>query len=64
MDDFGKSDGLPDPPTCLVTVFATPEPGTSSSLGYSIPIKGVVSSIEKVVVSRFLEPVTSPSTQG
>ena len=61
MDDFGKSDGLPDPPTCLVTVFATPEPDTSSSLGYSIPVEGVVSNVEEIVISRFLEPLTSPT---
>ena len=61
MDDFGKSDGLPDPPTCLITVFATPEPGTSSrSLAYSIPVKGVVSTVEKIVISRLLDPFTSP----
>ena len=63
MDDFGKSDGLPVPPTCLVTVCATPEPGTSSILAYSIPVKGVVSNVEEIVISRLLEPFTSP-TQG
>ena len=59
MDDFGKSDGLPDPPTCLVTVFATVGPKTTPYLSYSVPIRGVVTKTKEIFVNRLLDPSAS-----
>ena len=61
MDDFGKSDGLPDPPTCLVTVFATVGPKTTPYLSYSVPIRGVVTKTKEIFVNRLLDPSSSAS---
>ncbi len=55
MDLFGTSDGTPDPPTCMITVLATPGTNTQSSLKYSIPIMGVVSDTEQICIVRSLE---------
>ena len=56
MDDFGKSDGLPNPPTCLVTVYATVGPNTAPHLNYSVPIKGVVTKTKEIFVTRLFDP--------
>ena len=61
MDDFGKSDGLPDPPTCLVTVFATVDPKTTPYLSYSVPIEGVVTKTKEIFVNRLYDPSFSSS---
>ena len=61
MDDFGKSDGLPNPPTCLVTVYATVGPNTALHLNYSVPIRGVVTKIKEIFVTRLLDPSASSS---
>ncbi len=55
MDLFDSSDGIPDPPTCMITILATPGPNTQSSLKYSIPIKGVVFVTEQICIIRSLE---------
>ncbi len=55
MDLFGSSDGIPDPPTCMITILATPGTKTQSSLNYCIPIKGVVSVTEQICIIRLLE---------
>ena len=62
MDDFGESDGLPDPPTCLVTVFATVGPKTTPYLSYSVPIRGVVTKTKAIFVNRLLDPSASSSS--
>ena len=59
MDLFGKSDGLPDPPTCLITVTATPGPNTRSTINYGIPVEGVVSDTESIYIIRTLESSSS-----
>ena len=64
MDDFGKSDGLPDPPTCLVTVYATVGSNTALHLNYSVPIRGVVSKTEEIFVNRLLDPSASSSSSS
>ena len=62
MDDFGKSDGLPDPPTCPVTVYATVGPNTAPHLSYSVPIRGVVTKTKEIFVNRLLDPSASASS--
>ena len=62
MDLFGKSDGLPDPPTCLITVFATPGPNTRLSVNYCVPVKGVVSDTEQIYIIRMLESFSNTPT--
>ena len=61
MDDFGKSDGLPDPPTCLVTVYATVGSNIAPHLNYSVPIKGVVTKTKEIFVNRLYDPSSSSS---
>ena len=55
MDEFGKSDRVRDPPTCLVTVYATIGPNTTSHLSYCVPIEGVVSNMNEIFINRLLE---------
>ena len=55
MDLFGSSDGIPAPPTCMITVSATPGPDTESIIKYCIPIKGVVSNTQEIFIIRSLE---------
>ena len=62
MDLFGKSDGLPVPPTCMITVFATPGTDTQSSINYCIPIKGVVCNTKQIAIIRMLESSSNIST--
>ena len=61
MDDFGKSDGLPDPSTCLVTVYATVGSNTAPHLNYSVPIRGVVTKTKEIFLNRLLDPFASSS---
>ena len=57
MDTFGRSDsdGLPDPPSCLVSVYADNEQKAAKRLSYAVPLKGVVSLEEEIFITRFLE---------
>ena len=57
MDTFGRSDsdGLPDPPSCLVSVYADNEQKAAKLLSYAVPLKGVVSLTEEIFITRFLE---------
>ena len=57
MDKFGRSDshGLPDPPSCLVSVYADNEQKAANLLSYAVPLKGVVSLTEEIFVTRLLE---------
>ena len=57
MDKFGRSDslGLPDPPSCLVSVYADNEQKVAKLLSYSVPLKRVVSLTEEIFITRFLE---------
>ena len=57
MDAFGRSDsnGLPDPPSCLVSVYAKDEHKADELLSYAVPLKGVVSLTKEIFVTRFLE---------
>ena len=57
MDTFGRSDsdGIPDPPSCLVSVYADNEQKAAKLLSYAVPLKGVVSLIEEIFINRFLE---------
>ena len=57
MDAFGRSDsdGLPDPPSCLVSVYADNEQKAAKLLSYAVPLKGVVSLEEEIFITRFLE---------
>ena len=57
MDMFGRSDsdGLPDPPSCLVSVYADNEQKAAKLLSYAVPLKGVVSLTEEIFINRFLE---------
>ena len=57
MDAFGRSDsdGLPDPPSCLVSVYADNEQKAAKLLSYAVPIRGVVSLTEEIFINRFLE---------
>ena len=61
MDGFGKTDGLPIPPCCLITVFATSSPDTSSYLSYCIPIKGIAADTKEIFINRLLKPFTQQS---
>ena len=40
IDNFGDVN-YPIPPTCLISVYGSPAPGTQSSLHYAIPVDGV-----------------------
>ena len=57
MDKFGRSDsdGLPDPPSCLVSVYAKDQHKADELLSYAVPLKGVVSLTEEMFITRFLE---------
>ena len=57
MDKFGRSDsdGIPDPPSCLVSVYAKDEHKADELLSYAVPLKGVVSPAEELFITRFLE---------
>ena len=55
MDEFGKSDRVRDPPTCLVTVYATIGPNTTPHLSYCVPVEGVVSNMKEIFINRLLE---------
>ena len=57
MDAFGRSDsdGLPDPPSCLVSVYAKNQHKADELLSYAVPLKGVVSLEEEIFITRFLE---------
>ena len=57
MDAFGRSDsdGIPDPPSCLVSVYADNEQKAAKLLSYAVPLKGVVSLTEEIYITRFLE---------
>ena len=57
MDAFGRSDsdGLPDPPSCLVSVYADNEQKAAKLLSYAVPLSGVVSLTEEIFINRFLE---------
>ena len=57
MDEFGRndSDGLPDPPSCLVSVYAKDQHKADELLSYAVPLMGVVSPIEEIFITRFLE---------
>ena len=57
MDTFGRSDsdGIPDPPSCLVSVYADNEQKAAKLLSYAVPLKGVVSLTEEIFINRFLE---------
>ena len=57
MDMFGRSDsdGIPDPPSCLVSVYADNEQKAAKLLSYAVPLKGVVSLEEEIFITRFLE---------
>ena len=57
MDKFGRSDsnGIPDPPSCLVSVYADNEQKAAKLLSYAVPLKGVVSLTEEIFINRFLE---------
>ena len=57
MNMFGRSDsyGIPDPPSCLVSVYADNEQKAANLLSYAVPLKGVVSLEEEIFITRFLE---------
>ena len=57
MNMFGRSDsdGLPDPPSCLVSVYAKDQHKADELLSYAVPLKGVVSLAEEIFITRFLE---------
>ena len=57
MNMFGRSDsdGIPDPPSCLVSVYADNEQNAAKLLSYAVPLKGVVSLEEEIFITRFLE---------
>ena len=57
MDAFGRSDsdGIPDPPSCLVSVYADNEQKAAKLLSYAVPLSGVVSLTEEIFINRFLE---------
>ena len=57
MDKFGRSDshGLPDPPSCLVSIYADNEQMAAKLLSYAVPLSGVVSLTEEIFITRFLE---------
>ena len=57
MNMFGRSDsyGIPDPPSCLVSVYADNEQKAAKLLSYAVPLKGVVSLEEEIFITRFLE---------
>ena len=57
MDTFGRSDsvGIPDPPSCLVSIYADNEQKATKLLSYAVPLKGVVSLTEEIFITRFLE---------
>ena len=55
MDEFGKSDQVHGPPTCLVTVYATIGPNTTPHLSYCVPISGVISNMNEIFIDRIFE---------
>ena len=56
MNTFGRSDsdGLPDPPSCLVSIYAKDQYKADELLSYAVPFKGVVSLAEEIFITRFL----------
>ena len=54
MDKFGRSDGVPELPSCLVTVYANSEQITEE-LRYAVPIEGVISKVNEIFITRSLE---------
>ena len=56
MDKFGRSDGVPELPSCLVTVYANSEQITDhEDLRYAVPIEGVISKVNEIFITRSLE---------
>ena len=57
MDKVGRSDsdGLPDPSSCLVSVYAKDQHKADELLSYAVPLKGVVSLTAEIFMTRFLE---------
>ena len=55
MERFGRTEGHPVPPSCLVTVCALSGPKTEEYFTYEVPIVGVVSRTKEIAIIRFLE---------
>ena len=51
---FGESDGPPNPPTCIFSVFGTPGPHTEPHFCYRIPIEGVIGNEKEIYIIRSL----------
>ena len=58
IDNFGKKD-YPLPPTCLISVYGSPAPGTEAMLHYAIPLDGVDDPVT-IFIHRSLR--TAPTT--
>ena len=54
MDKFGRSDGVPEFPSCLVTVYANSKQITEE-LRYAVPIEGVIGKVNEIFITRSLE---------
>ena len=61
IDNFGKV-GHPLPPTCQISVYGSPAPGTEPILHYAIPLEGVVDPVT-IYIHRSLRniPLTTVS---
>ena len=61
IDNFGKV-GHPLPPTCRISVYGLPAPGTEPILHYAVPLEGVVDPVT-IYIHRSLRniPLTTVS---
>ena len=61
---FGRTEGYPVPPSCLVTVCALSGPNTEEYFKYEVPIVGVVSHTKEIAIIRFLKTLATTNTLG
>ena len=60
INNFGKKD-YPLPPTCLISVYGSPVPGTEAMLHYAIPLDGVDDPVT-IFIHRSLRNAPHPSS--
>ena len=55
MNRFGRSDGVPELPSCLVTVYYANNEQITEDLRYAVPIEGVISKVKEIFITRSLK---------
>ena len=60
IDNFGKV-GHPLPPTCRISVYGSPAPGTEPILHYAIPLEGVVDPVTIYIHRSLRNNSSTPS---